>query len=227
MNNQITLTTRIEVMSTTASPNKRNIVFDVVGTLISYDNFYEAVEARLGDRLREQGVKPLGFANAWMKSAECECTFLEISGAYVPFYKVFQPLFYRTLHFSGISSPRDFFTDEDAAFLVGEYRNLKAREGVNQCFEILRDGGFEVWALTSGDKERVTGYIKNNFLELSIENVFFCEALGAGKPYPIVYEHYLKQFEGQEEVWFAAAHMWDSAAAKRNGYVDFLFGVCN
>lgn len=224
MDNQTTPTTHIEVSS---SPSK-NIVFDIVGTLISYDNFYQAVETRIGARLRAHGVHPLGFANAWMESAERECTFQEISGSYVPFLKIFGPLFYRTLMFQGIANARDVFTDDEAADLVDAYRNLKAREGVNECFEVLREGGFEVWALTSGDRERVTGYIADNGLNLAVGNVFFCEVLGAGKPYPIVYQHYLKKFEGQGEVWFAAAHMWDSAAAKRNGYVRFLslFKLC-
>jgi hypothetical protein len=58
----------------------------------------------------------------------------------------------------------------------------------------LRKGGFEVWAITSRDEERVTAYIQNNGVDLPKNNIFFREVLGAGKPYPIVYCHHLKQF---------------------------------
>ena len=65
----------------------KNIVFDVVGTLASYDKFYEvccfssrrslspyadvdqAVEKVLGDRLRDEGIKPQLFGQLWSEVA--------------------------------------------------------------------------------------------------------------------------------------------------------------
>jgi hypothetical protein len=67
--------------------------------------------------------------------------------------------------------------------------------------------------------------MQNNGIDLLKDNIFFCEAFRTDKPYPIVYQHYLKQSGGEDEVWFATAHMWDYAAAKANGYVELFFSL--
>jgi len=77
------------------SSTKWNFVFDVVGTCVSYDNFFKAVDDRLGDKLRAEGIKPKLLGFAWMEAAEREYTYLSISGCYAPFWNAFQPLFYR------------------------------------------------------------------------------------------------------------------------------------
>lgn len=198
--------------------HKKHVVFDVVGTCVSYDNFFDAIETRLGPKLRAEGIQSRFFGFSWMETAEREYTYLSISGAYVPFWSVFKPLFYRMLWMAGIKEPRDFATDEDAEFLVQSYRKLKARPGIDECFARLRESGFTVWALTAGDTERVNGYFTQNKIDMPIENFVSCDSFGVGKPAPESYTPLLNKFNG-EEAWFAAAHMWDASAAKRNGYV--------
>lgn len=39
-------------------PSSKNVVFDIVGTLACYDHLYDAIDRRLGDRLRAEGIKP-------------------------------------------------------------------------------------------------------------------------------------------------------------------------
>lgn len=39
--------------------SSKNVVFDVVGTLVGYEHMFDVIEARLGDRLRAQGIKPV------------------------------------------------------------------------------------------------------------------------------------------------------------------------
>jgi len=200
---------------------KKNIVFDIVGTCVGYDNFFEALETRLGDRLRSEGIKPRLFGFSWMETAERECTYLDISGRYVPFWSVFQPLFYRLLWMAGIQEPRKFATDEDSDFVVQSYRHLKARPGVHECFAELRKAGFTVWALTSGDQGRVGHYLKSNDIHVPEENFVSCDEIKVGKPAPAPYKYLLEKLgkDGDDgETWFAAAHMWDTSAAKRNGF---------
>ncbi|KAL3418562.1 2-haloalkanoic acid dehalogenase [Phlyctema vagabunda] len=196
---------------------KKHAVFDVVGTCVSYDNFFDAIESRLGERLRAECIKPKLLGFAWMECAEREYTYLSMSGKYMPFWEVFKPLFYRILWMAGIQEPRKFATDEDGAFIVAEYRKLKTRPGIHECFAKLRAAGFTVWALTAGDKERVLGYFRDNGLEMPEENFITCDTLGVGKPAPGAYSPILDQF-GTEEAWFCAAHMWDASAAKRAGF---------
>lgn len=204
-------------MSLAKSPTKKNVVFDVVGTCVSYDAFYDAIDERLGPQLRAEGIKPKLLGFAWQEAAEREYTYLSMSGAYVPFWKVFQPLFYRMLWMAGIAEPRKFCTDEDSLYMVEAYKRLDARPGLEECFAKLRGAGFTVWALTSGDVERVRGYFTRNGVDMPLENFMSCDSLGVGKPAPGAYTPLLEKFSDGEKPWFAAAHTWDAGAARRNG----------
>jgi 2-haloacid dehalogenase len=79
------------------STTKKNVVFDVVGTFVSYDNFFKVIDYRLEGKLRAEGITPKLLGFAWMEVAEREYTYLSMSGGYVPFWSVSQPLFYRML----------------------------------------------------------------------------------------------------------------------------------
>lgn len=201
----------------TMATKGKHVVFDVVGTCVSYDNFFKAIESRLGAQLKAEGIKPKLFGFAWMEAAEREFSYLDMSGRYVPFWTVFQPLFYRMLWMAGIEEPRKFATDEDSTFIVNSYRDLEARPGVVDCWTKLREAGFTVWALTSGDTKRVAGYLSRNNIEMPSQNFISCDTIGVGKPAPLPYRHVLEKFGKDDEVWFAAAHMWDASAAKHNG----------
>lgn len=188
------------------------------GTLISYENFYIATEARLGPRLRELGIGTRLFCYCWMEAGEREYTYLSLAGKYIPFFDVFRAVFYRTLYQAGIPEPREFATDEDREFVLDAYRNLKARPGVAECFDRLRRGGFTVWCLTAGDTGRVGGYLKAAGVDFPEPNFVSCDNIGVGKPSPEAYKFILDKFPEQgREAWFAAAHMWDTTAARPCG----------
>jgi 2-haloacid dehalogenase len=206
------------IMSTT----KKNVVFDIVGTCVSYDSFIDAIDEKLGDKLRAEGIKPKLFGFAWMECAEREYTYLSISGTYVSFWSVFRPLFYRMLWMVEIQEPRKFATDEDSLYIIEAYKKLEARPGLANCFAKLRAAGFTVWALNSGDTARVSGYFSRNGIDMPAENFTSCDTLGVSEPAPKAYTPLLKKFEGCEKPWFAAAHTWDAGAARRNGSVPKL-----
>ncbi|KAK7996070.1 hypothetical protein PG991_015537 [Apiospora marii] len=200
--------------------SNKHVVFDVVGTLVDYEAFYEAIEARLGPKLRAQHIGPRIFGYAWMEAGEKEYTYLSMSGRYVPYFDVFGAIFYRTLRQAGVAGdPRAFATDDDRAVLLAAYGALRPRPGVAECFRRLRDGGYTVWALTSGGVERVSGYLRNGGVDIPPENFVSCDTIGVGKPAPAVYEHVLKKFPTENlDAWFAAGHMWDASAARRTGF---------
>lgn len=197
-------------------PPGKHVVFDVVGTCVSYDTIFDALDTRLGDRLRAECIKPKLLGYTWFEAAEREYTYLSISGRYVRFYDVFAGLFYRMLWMAGIEEPRQFATDDDLRYILEQFMKLDARPGVDECFRILREAGFTCWAFTAGDAKRVGGYFTRNGIEMPEDNVLSCDALKIGKPAPESYQHLLRQLKG-EEVWFAAAHMWDVSAAKSVG----------
>ncbi|KAI9726545.1 MAG: hypothetical protein M1834_008987 [Cirrosporium novae-zelandiae] len=195
----------------------KHIVFDVVGTCISYDYFINSIDQRLGDKLRAQCIKPKLLGFAWMEAAEREYTYLSISGRYVRFVDVFKPLFYRMLWMAGIEEPRQFATDEDRDFIVESYNHLTPRPGLAEMFSKFRAAGFTVWALTAGDTKRVHGYFTQAQVDMPSENFVSCDDVGVGKPAPGAYKPIMETI-GKKDIWFGAAHMWDVSAAKRTGF---------
>lgn len=135
----------------------KTVVFDVVGTCVGYEAYFDAISHRLGTKLIAEGIKPQLLGFAWIEAAEREYTYLSISGRYVTFQDVFQTLFYRMLWMAGIEEPRKFATDEDNEYISQEYTKLQPRPGLKECFEKLRGAGFTVKALTAGDRRRVLG----------------------------------------------------------------------
>ncbi|RDI83563.1 hypothetical protein Vi05172_g6515 [Venturia inaequalis] len=201
-----------------SSPNK-HVVFDVVGTCISYENFFEAIESRLGPKLKTHYVNSRLLGYAWIEASEKEYTYLSLSGKYVPFFSILGSIFYRTLGKAGIVEPRKLATDADLEFLLTAFRGLKAQEGLVECFYKLRKAGFTVWALTAGDTKRVSGYLEAAGASLPEENFVSCDTIGVGKPHPDCYKFVLDKFDKEGlDVWFAAAHMWDASAARRCGF---------
>ncbi|KAL4963083.1 HAD-like protein [Aspergillus stella-maris] len=214
-----------------AAAGNKHVVFDVVGTLVSYEKFFSALETRLGARFASL-PNPIGsriFGYAWMEAAEKEYTYLTLSSraaGYIPVFDVFRSLFYRTLWQAGFSEPREVASDEDREFILSAYRDLDLRPGVKECFDILSGSGYTVWCLTAGDVSRVQRYLRKGGVEFPGENFVSCDEIGVGKPQRESYEFILGKFnEGksdeeqrEKEMWFAAGHMWDAAGAKGCGF---------
>jgi 2-haloacid dehalogenase len=197
-----------------SSATKKHVVFDVVGTCVSYDAFFQGVEDNLGPQLSTVGISSKAFGYAWMQAAELEFTFLSISSRHTPYLRVFSTLFYRILAQCGVPNPRAFATDEQRDAVVRTYSELELRPALRECFSLLRENGFTVWCLTTGDVQRVRGYFLRAGVEMPVENFMSCDASGVAKPALKSYEPALNHFGEGDVKWFAAAHMWDVSAAK-------------
>ncbi|KAM5342277.1 hypothetical protein ACJ41O_013243 [Fusarium nematophilum] len=201
-----------------AAPDAKNVVFDVVGTCVSYDKLIEALDRRLGDKLRAQGVKPSMLVYMWVEAAEREYTYLSITNRYIAFDVIFASLFYRMLWMSGIQEPREFATDEDVRNVTEGYMHLEARPDLKECFDKLRAAGFTVRGLTAGDFDRVQGYFDKAGVPMPREHLMSCDSFGIGKPDLKAYASTYEELKGGSELWFAAAHMWDVSSAKQVGF---------
>lgn len=205
-------------------PATKDVVFDVVGTLVAHDRLWEAMEERLGDKLRDAGIKPELLGACWIEAAEREYTYLSLSGRYKPFFEVFAALFYRMLFFAGVKEPRSFCAEEDVKWLVGEWQKLYLRDGAKECVQKLRDAGFTVWCFTAGDIARVGGYFREAGVDMPAENLLSCDTVGVAKPVPEAYRPLLERLSRDgKKPWFAAAHMWDVSTARTVGYVFCFF----
>ena len=139
--------------------------------LQSYDIFFDAIELKLGNKLRAEGIKPLLFGYTWIEVASLEYVYFSISGAYKSSGDVKKALFYRILRMAGIEEPRNFATDEDRDYLMEQYTSLKLRPGVKECFQKLRDAGFTIWCLTTGNAEKILGFFEQGGVDMPKENV--------------------------------------------------------
>lgn len=198
--------------------NQKHIVFDIVGTLVSFDEYHSQIDQAIGAKLRTYNITPKFFGYSWMTAAELEFTFLSISERYKPYKGILESTFYRTLWFAGVQDPRGFFTDEERDACVKGYSELRVRDGAKECFEILENGGFKVWLLTTADLQRVQGYFAKGGIEMPAEKFMSCDSSGVAKPALSAYRTALAKFDKEDESWFAAGHMWDVSAAKKAGF---------
>ena len=215
----------------------KNVVFDVVGTLSSYSNFFDvsvmrkcplllafsanamkAIDITLGERLRAEGVSIQALGFLWIEVTGREYTNLSMNGLYTPSSTLFKSLFWRILFQAGIAEPLKFATDDNLAALLKAYSDMEMRPGAKECVEKLRNAGWTVWGLTTGDADTVRGYFLRSGIDMPAENVKSCNELRITKPEPDAYKPMLKQLSGDgSRPFFAAAHAWDSAAAREVG----------
>jgi 2-haloacid dehalogenase len=198
--------------------NQKHVVFDVVGTCVSFDAFYNCINRVIGDKLLAKNITAHSFGFAWMTAAELEFTFLSISERYRPYKDIITALFYRSLYMCGIESPRTFATDAERDQCVQGYSELELRPGTSDCFAKLRAAGFTVWCLTTGDTKRVRGYFERAGVDMPLENFISCDTQGLAKPALAAYRPALAKFAEEDIKWFAAAHMWDVSAAVKVGF---------
>ncbi|KAF2627331.1 haloacid dehalogenase-like hydrolase [Macroventuria anomochaeta] len=205
-------------MASQTSP--KHIVFDIVGTLVSHEHFYDVISTRLGTALEPHNISGRLLGYAWLETAEREYTYLSLSGRYVPFAKIFQAIFFRVLHFAGVHEPRSVANEEDVEYFIQEYKNCTVRPGARECIDRLQKSGWTVWAFTSGDRERVKGYFNKGDISIDNEHIITCDDVGIGKPEIKAYERVKERIGAgkDESLWFAAAHGWDVSAASRAGF---------
>lgn len=196
----------------------KQVVFDIVGTLVCFDAFYARIDLVIGDKLRKNGISPQLFGYTWMTHSELEFTFLSISGRHTSYSNLMKGLFYRTLWMAGIQEPREFATDNERDRCQEGYALLELRAGAKECIQILRDAGFNVWCLTTADIPRVQGYFARGGVEMPAENFVSCDSQGVAKPALAAYKPIFDKFADDDLKFFAAAHMWDVSAARLVGF---------
>ncbi|WWC87049.1 haloacid dehalogenase, type II [Kwoniella dendrophila CBS 6074] len=203
-----------------------SVVFDVVGTCFSYDNGAEAVQARLGDKLKKYGIPSKLLFYAWVCGTERDYSYLSQIKQYKPFFEILSNTLKRVLFQAGIPAEDlegdNFFTKEDVEYIRSEYLKLKARPGLKEMMKTLRDGGFEVWCCSDANIERVKGYFDHAGVEMPLDHILSADSVNAGKPEPAVYK-YAREKAGSDQQGevsvFAASHAWDCAAAKSAGFL--------
>lgn len=165
-----------------------SVVFDVVGTCFTYDNGKKALQDRLGDKLAKEGIPAQLLMYAWITSTERDYSYLSQIKQYKPFIEIMRHSFTRLLFQAGVKNATELCSEEDMAYILSEYKQLKPREGLAEMLQLLRESGFEVWCCTDANQDRVKGYFDSAGIEMPLDRILSADEIKAGKPEAAVYE---------------------------------------
>ncbi|KAL1596733.1 hypothetical protein SLS59_007764 [Nothophoma quercina] len=204
--------------------------FDVIGTCFEFEVPIKAIHDRLGPKLSTAKSDPKTLFFAWFYAAQRDFTYVSLAGAYKPIAEILRLTFKRACRI--VDLPADAVSDDDVAAIMKAFKSMGPREGLKECYDGLRDAGWDVYAVTNGGVETSLAYYHNASIELDEAHLLSCDDLKVAKPDVKVYEraqdHLTKQglgSKGDGKRWFVAAHSWDLIAARAAGfktaYLDF------
>jgi 2-haloacid dehalogenase len=201
--------------------------FDVIGTCFHFSAPITTIQTRLGPKLKTAAVDPKTLFFSWFYAAQRDFTYVSLAGSYVPIATVLKSTFRRACAI--VDLPTDAVTNEDIEEIMKAFKSMEPREGLKECFDGLRDAGWDVYGVTNGGSETSLNYYKQAGIDLDADHLLSCDAIQVAKPDVRVYETAKKQLSKMgavdEERWFVAAHAWDLIAARKAGfktaYLDF------
>ncbi|KAJ6578911.1 putative 2-haloalkanoic acid dehalogenase [Mycena vulgaris] len=198
--------------------SRRCVVFDVIGTCFVYESVCDDLQQVFASQAaRGTSIPPKLFFAAWTANAELDFQYLSILDKFSPHSTLLKKAFYKTLDAAGL--PQDFLAEAAIDSLISQYSgNLTPRPGLSEMMQTLRDAGFTVWCCSDGSPERVKGYFEKAGIDMPMENLLSCNMCAAAKPDPKVYKMAREKLGEADVAVFAAAHAWDLAGARREGF---------
>ncbi|KAH7016401.1 HAD-like domain-containing protein [Microdochium trichocladiopsis] len=198
-----------------------------------------AIRERLGDKVPTAKSDPTTLFFSWFYAAQRDFTYISLAGSYKPIAEALRLTLRRACLIvaeDNDSAAREAVSEADVQAIMAAFKgNMKPREGLKECFDGLRDAGWDVYAVTNGGVETSHGYYRNANIDLDRDHLLSCDDLKVAKPDVRVYQraqdHLDKQGLGDERAtrsgqrWFVAAHAWELIAARAAGfktaYLDF------
>ncbi|MCP1200960.1 HAD family hydrolase [Notoacmeibacter sp. MSK16QG-6] len=99
--------------------------------------------------------------------------------------------------------------------VLAAFSQMPAQPGAGECFDILRDAGIRIVALSNGPAERTRALLEGADLDGHVSDILSVEAVGRFKPHESVYR---QAFEATGRAPGAhcmiACHAWDLHGAK-------------
>ncbi|KAK5110211.1 hypothetical protein LTR62_006207 [Meristemomyces frigidus] len=197
--------------------------FDVLGTCFHFQPAIDVIEKRLGSKLRAVNVDSKSLFFSWFYAGQRDFTYTSIVGAYAPIAQILKLTFRRACMV--VDLPGDQVSDEDIAAVMKTITQLPPRDGLKECYDGLREAGWDVYGVTNGGKATSLKYYELANVELDPDHLLSCDDIRVAKPDVKVYEaahrHLTARGLGKEddgERWFVAAHAWDLIAARKAGF---------
>ena len=208
----------------------KSACFDVLGTCFDFDKAIEAIDQQLGKRLKAINVDPKTLFFSWFYAAQRDFTYATICGDYKPIAHVLKHTIRRACAI--VDLPKDQApTDDDVTEVMKAVTSLAPRPGLKECYDGLREAGWDVYGVTNGGKETSLNYYKLATIDLDSEHLLSCDEIQVAKPDIRVYENANRHLSSrglstrEGDRWFVAAHAWDLLAARKEGfktaYLDF------
>lgn len=130
---------------------------------------------------------------------ERDYSYLSQIGHYQKFHDIFFGIFRRVLFQLGVP-PQDlddnFLSKDDIDHMYKRYMQLTPRPGLTEMFQILRAGGFDIWACSDASVERVKGYFQGAGVQIADDHIISADIVGKGKPEAAVYKLALEKVDG-------------------------------
>lgn len=197
----------------------KSVCFDVLGTCFGFDRAIEAIEKRLGEKLRSVGVDPKTLFFSWFYAAQRDFTYNSMVDNYVPIAQILSKTLRRACLI--VDLPAAAVKDEDIAAVMASVKKLEARPALKSCFEGLVAHGWDVYGVTNGGKETSMAYYKAAGIALDGDHLLSCDDIKKAKPDPVVYENaktiLLGAGASDTERWFVAAHAWVNSPCPYHG----------
>ena len=201
----------------------KSACFDVLGTCFAFSTAITTISTRLGPKLTPLGIDPKTLFFAWFYAAQRDFTYISLAGSYTPIAQVLKHTLRRACQ--TVDLPADQVTDDDIAAVMKSITELPAREGLKECYDGLREAGWDVYGVTNGGKEASLKYYSLANITLEPDHLLSCDDIRVAKPDVKVYETANEELtsrglgqKGDGERWFVAAHSWDLIAARKAGF---------
>jgi 2-haloacid dehalogenase len=194
------------------------VVFDVLGTLFSFDSVIEALASHLPFGSRQEAKR---FFQTWMWSSLRDYFATSHSGSYCSLMIILRHSLRRTL----MAQEYDFKVNDVCIekIMIG-FKHLTPMPTAVEAINLLQEekGNWNIWALTNGGKEATRELLKQaGLLNAFGENIKSCDDHNVSKPHRKLYDELratVQKSGKTEEFYMVATHAWDLAGAKNASF---------
>lgn len=179
-------------------------VFDIIETVFSLEPVRRAI-ASCGLDGRD--------LETWFAFGLRDAFALDVTHRAMPFPDILAEALKELLAVRGVGANQ---AEKDA--VLAAFAQMPSQAGAGECFDLLRDAGIRIVALSNGPAERTRALLENADLDGHVSDILSVQAVGRFKPHESVYR---LAFEatGLEPAahCMIACHAWDLHGAKCAG----------
>ncbi len=182
------------------------LVFDVNETLLDLRALAPRFEKVFGDG---------EIFSQWFDQVVQSALLTVVTGRYYDFSQVGRSALNMVAERRGLK-----LSDEDIGLVLGTMRTLPPHPEVIPAFEMLKEAGFRMAALTNSPPQVAAAQLTNAGLKAFLEKIMSVDAVQSLKPAAKVYQYAAEQLRiAPKDMRLIAAHSWDVAGAMQAGCV--------